>query len=97
MCLCGFQRGRLARAELLVYLKKCFLLIFGNIFFDGCFNSFVIAEEFTDFSITAKTECTKKSCDKNFAVFINSYIEKIIGIRFIFKPCTAVRNYSICK
>ena len=97
MSLSSFKCGRLTRAKLLVNLKKCFFLILCCILLYCCFNSFIVTEEFTNFRITSETKCTKEGCNENFTVFIYSYIEQIICISFIFKPCTAVRNNCICK
>ncbi len=53
---------------------------------------FIFAEHIENFRVIAGTQRTNQHRDGNFSVFINTDIENIVDIRFIFQPCAAERN-----
>ncbi len=97
MCLCSFKCRRLTRTKLFVNLEKSFLLIFVI--------SFSIVASI--FSSSPKKSMISSSVPRpnarrnvvmiNLSVLINTNIEKVIYIGFIFKPSTAVWNNGLVK
>ena len=65
---------------------------FHQILGEGGLDIGVVAEGVKKLLRRAKSQSTKKNGDRQFAVFVDSYIENIVGIGFIFEPCAAVRN-----
>ena len=88
----GIDCQRLARTDLFVQFKKTFLIISGAVLGKGCLELRLIAESFDDFLICAQAKSTDQLCDRYFSCTIDTYIEDIVGVRLIFKPCAAVRD-----
>ena len=98
-----FDDGRVARTQLLVDFLQSFVMCAGAVLLgfafhqilgEGGFDIGVVAEGVKKLLRCAKPQSTKKNGDRQFAVFIDSYIENIVGIGFIFEPCAAVRIIS---
>ena len=85
---------RLTRTQLAVHLKKGFLCRLAGILFDGGANTIVLSEILIDLGVRAKSQGTDKHRYRDFTVFVNTNIENIVRIVFIFKPGTAVRNHG---
>ena len=92
-----FKCGRLARAQLFINLEKRLFGILSGVFFYCGFDSFVVSEEFADFIIRAEAERAQEGGDKDFSVFIDSYIEEIVCVCFVFEPCASVRDNRVCE
>ena len=82
--MCAGKCGRLARTKLFINLDQCILLVLGGILFEGGFDPVVVAEELTDIFVSRKTECAKEGCDINLSVLVDTDIEKVVLIRFVF-------------
>ena len=81
----------LARTQLAVCLQKALFLVLGRVFCNRRLYALVIAKKLTDARVIAKAHCTQQNRHRNFAVFINTHIEHVVGIRFILQPSAAVR------
>ena len=92
MSLSTFNGRRLTGAKLSVDLFESVISVFGGVLFDSCNNSVIGTEEINNFLVSAKTQRTYKSSNGEFSVFINTDIENIVYIIFIFQPCTPVGN-----
>ena len=86
---------RLARTELLVNFKKSFLSVSSLILLhDSLSKSFIRTENFLDLLISTNTERSQESSKRNLSVFIDSDINHVVRIHFIFKPSASVRDNS---
>ena len=94
----AFHRRRFARTQLLINIQQCIFGILGAVLLqNGLPQTFIIPEHLIDFFVCSDTDCTDKGCQCNFPVLINPDIDDIVGIHFIFQPCTTVRNDSGLK
>ena len=93
MRLRAFDRGRLAGAQLAVYLKQGLFGVFAGVFLNGGQNAVILAKVLADFLVGGKTERTDKHRDRDFTVLIDTHIEHVVRIVFIFQPGAAIRDY----
>ena len=82
----------LAGTQLLIEFQNTALVIVGSILLEACFEFLLIAEQFTDLFVGAYAERTNENGDRNLTVSIYTNLKNVVGIGFIFKPCTAVRD-----
>ena len=93
MCESTLNRGRLARTELLIYVDKsvgsilCLILLE-----DSLLQTVVNAEKLVYFLIGADSECSDESCDRDFSVLVDADVNDVVGVHFVLKPRTTVRN-----
>ncbi len=68
-------------------------MAFRNVFFQCSKDFRVIAKHFQDCSIRANAHSTNQNSYRHFSCTVNTHIENVIGICFIFQPSTTVRNH----
>ena len=89
----AFYRRRFARTELLVNFKESFFRILCSVLLeDSLFKAFVLAEALFDLGIGTAAERSYKCSKGDLSVLIDSYIDNVVGIHFVFQPSTSVRD-----
>ncbi len=89
----AFDRRRLAGTELFVNVDKSVGIIFSLIFLqNSLLQSFVLAEKFEDLFVRTYSEGADKRSDRNFSVLVDTNVNDVVGIHFVFQPCAAVRD-----
>ena len=88
----GLKCRRFARTKTFINFDKRLFGVDCSILFEGCLDSFVIAEKIEDFLVGAQAQSTDKCRNVDFAVFVDADIKQIVLIGFIFEPGAAVRN-----
>ena len=86
MLLGVLHRQRLAGAQLAVNLQQSFLGVLGDILLDGGVNPLVVAEEIQQLGVGSQAQGPHENGDGQLAVFVDTDIEHIGGIGFIFQP-----------
>ena len=66
----------------------------GGILGDTSKNLWFFTEHIDDFLICSDTEGTDQHGYRYFTGTVNTYVENIVGIGFIFQPCTTVWNHG---
>ena len=84
--------GRFARTQLFINFDQRFFRILRAVFFQRCFDTVVLAEEFADVVVGGETEGADKGGDGDLAVFVDADKEQVVLIRFILEPRAAVRD-----
>ena len=98
MCQGAFHRRRFTRTQLLVYIDQSIFRVLGGILLDnGLGQTLVVVEHLGNFFVCAGAQSTDKCGDRDLAVLVDADIDHIVGIHFIFQPCTAVRNDGSLK
>ena len=101
--LCAFNDSGFAGTELLVDFLKSFIADRGMVFNSECFavvlvesscENCLVTEEFLDLIGSLDTECTDQYSNRKLSVLINTNIENIVSVSFIFEPCTSVGDNS---
>jgi len=82
----------LARTQFFVQFQKTILIILRSVFRKTCNNFWFFTEQIQDLLVCSDTEGTDQHCDRHFTVTVYTYIENVIGICLILKPCTTVWN-----
>ncbi len=86
-------RGRLARLLTLVNFKQALRLRFCIIgVLNGGHQALIIAQKVDDFLIRAIAQRTQKHGDGQLTGAVNAHPQRVVGIRLVFQPCTAIRD-----
>ena len=89
-----FHCGRFAGTQLLIDFDQTFFIRFGNVFFQSRQNLRFFTEQVNDFRVGANAQGTDQHCYGNFSGTVNSYIEYVVGVCFIFQPSATVAESS---
>ena len=82
-----------AGTQLLINFDQTFFIRFCCVFFQSCQDLGFFAEQFNDLSIGTNAHCSDQNGYGNFSCSVNSYIEYIVGVCFIFQPCASVGDH----
>ena len=94
MGLGAVQSGRLAGTQLAVYLEQTLFHAVGGVLLQRGFNPVIGAEIVADFLVGTQTQSTQENGNRDLAVFIDTHIENVVGVVFIFQPGTAVGDHG---
>ena len=94
MILGRLHRGRLARTKLFVNLKESFLSVSSLVLLqDSLLDTLIFSVLGLDLLVgPCFSDSTQKRGKRDLSVLIYSYIDNVVGIHFIFKPRTTVRD-----
>ena len=92
-----FHCGRFAGTQLFIDFDQTFFIRFGNVFFQSRQNLRFFTEQVNDFRVGANAQGTDQHCYGNFSGTVNSYIEYVVGVCFIFQPSASVGDNSCGK
>ena len=92
-----FYRSKITRTNTTIYFKQSFTLARCWVFFERCFNIFMIAsinlfKSFYDFRLI-HTKCSEESRHRQFATAVNFNVNRTIRSRLKLKPRTTARNH----
>ena len=88
-----YCRG-LAGTQLFINLNQTFFIGFCNVLFQCCQNLRLFAKQFNDFRVGTNAHRTNQNRYRHLSGSVNSYIKYVVGICFIFQPCSSVRDYG---
>ena len=89
----AFHRRRFAGTQLFIYINQSVGIVLGAVLLeDGLAQALIVAEHLRNFLVRTDTQSTDKGGQRNLSVFIDPDICHIVGIHFVFQPCTTVRD-----
>ena len=86
------HRQRLAGTDFFIQFKKAFLIIGGSILRKAGEDLRFFTEHLHDFRVRTDTKGTDQYSDRNLSGSVHTHIKHIVGIRFVFQPCSPVWN-----
>ena len=88
---------RLAGTDLFVQFQKALLITGGHILRKTCHDLRLLTEQIDDFLIGTIAQCTDQYSDRHLTGTVYTNIKNVIGVSFVFQPCTTVRDYGTGK
>ena len=86
------NRGRLTRAQAAINLQQAVLAGLAGVLFQRRHDALVLAEQLQNLPVLLHAEGADEAGDGELAVLIDTDVEAVLQVGFVFQPCAAVRN-----